>query len=117
MQQYGGCRLILFFILSCLSFAVCATPGINMPYGVSPISHEIYWLHMAGFYVCCGIGVIVFGVLIYSLIKYRKSKGAVAAHFHHHLGIEIFWTVIPFLILVALAVPATIVLGHIHNTD
>jgi cytochrome c oxidase subunit 2 len=91
--------------------------ALNMPYGVSTLSHEIYDLHMAGFYVCCGIGVIVFSILIYSLVKFRKSKGAQAVHFHEHLGIEILWTTIPFLILVALAIPATIVLLHIHNTD
>jgi cytochrome c oxidase subunit 2 len=88
-----------------------------MPYGVTPTSREIYNLHMACFYVCCGIGAIVFSVLIYSLIKHRKSKGAQAVHFHEHLGLEIVWTAIPFLILVALAVPATLVLKHIHNTD
>jgi cytochrome c oxidase subunit 2 len=116
-MQHGISRFILFISLCLLATMACATPGINMPYGVSPISHEIYDLHMACFYVCCGIGVIVFGVLIYSLIKFRKSKGAQAVHFHEHLGIEILWTTIPFLILVALAVPATIVLQHIHNTD
>lgn len=110
-------RLFLFISACLLATVACATPGINMPYGVSPISKEIYNLHMAGFWVCCGIGAIVFGVLIYSLIKFRKSKGAKAVHFHEHLGIEILWTTIPFLILVALAVPATIVLQHIHNTD
>ncbi len=113
----------LFLLISGLLLmtdANAASPylnNLNMPYGVSPLSHQIYWLHMAGFYVCCVIGVLVFGVLIYSLIKFRKSKGAQAVHFHEHLGIEIIWTVIPFLILVALAVPATIVLAHIHNTD
>ena len=79
----------------------------TLVYGASPISHEIYRLHMAAFYICCVIGILVFGILIYSLIKFRKSKGAVSAHFHEHLGIEILWTTIPFLILVALAVPAT----------
>lgn len=110
-------RLTLFLSLCFMALTAYATPGINMPYGVSPISHEIYNLHMAAFYVCCAIGVVVFGVLIYSLIVFRKSKGAVSAHFHEHLGVEIIWTTIPFLILVALAVPATIVLQHIHNTD
>ena len=110
-------RLVLLFTLFSLTAVAYATPGWNMPYGVSPISHEIYNLHMAVFYICCVIGFIVFGVLIYSLIKFRKSKGAEAAHFHEHLGVEIFWTVIPTLILVALAIPATIVLKHIHNTD
>ncbi len=110
-------RLTLFISLCFMTVTAHATPGLNMPYGVSPISHEIYNLHMAAFYVCCGIGVLVFGVLLYSLIVFRKSKGAVSAHFHQHLGIEILWTTIPFIILVALAVPATIVLQHIHNTD
>lgn len=111
-------RLGLFIaaLAMCCFSTAFATPGLNMPYGVSPISQEIYNLHMAGFYVCCGIGVIVFSVLIYSLIKFRKSKGAKAAHFHEHLGLEILWTTIPFLILVALAIPATIVLAHIHDT-
>ncbi len=88
----------------------------NLPYGVTPISHEVYNLHMTIFYICVGIGVVVFGVLLYSLLKYRKSKGAVAAHFHEHTGIEILWTVIPFVILVVMAVPATKVLMDIHDT-
>jgi cytochrome c oxidase subunit 2 len=110
-------RIFLFISLIIFSFTAYATEGWNMPYGVSPISHQIYNLHMAAFYVCVGIGVVVFGVLIFALIKYRKSKGAKASNFHEHLGIEIIWTVIPFLILVALAIPATIVLANIHNTD
>ena len=116
-MQHCISRLTLLFSLCLLALTAHATPGINMPYGVSPISHEIYNLHMAGFYICCFIGAIVFGVLIYSLIKFRKSKGAKAAHFHEHLGIELLWTTIPFLILVGLAIPATIVLQHIHNSD
>lgn len=110
-------KLSLFISICLFSVAAYATPGINMPYGVTSVSQEIYNLHMAGIYVCCFIGLIVYVVLIYSLIKFRKSKGAKAAHFHEHLGLEIFWTAIPFLILVALAIPATIVLKHIHNTD
>lgn len=90
---------------------------INMPKGVTPISRDVYNLHMAGFWICCVIGVIVFSVLVYSLIKFRKSKGVQPAHFHEHLGIEIIWTTIPFLILVGLAIPATIVLAKIHNTE
>lgn len=111
--QYG-----LFFLVACfMAGNSYADFAMNMPYGVSPISEEVYRLHMAGFYVCCAIAVLVFGILIYSLIRFRKSKGAKAAHFHEHLGLEIFWTTIPFLILVGLAIPATIVLAHIHNTD
>jgi cytochrome c oxidase subunit II len=110
-------RRWLFIAGMCLSAGAYATPGINMPYGVSPISHQIYNLHMACFYICCGIGVLTFGALFFSLYKYRKSQGAQAEHFHEHMGIEILWTVIPTLILIALAVPATIVLKNIHNTD
>lgn len=113
------CTKFLFSLLIVLfSFnAAFASPGLNMPYGVTPVSHEIYKLHMTAFWICCGIGVVVFSVLFYSLIKFRKSKGAKAENFHEHLGIEILWTAIPFLILVALAIPATIVLSNIHNTD
>lgn len=116
MQHYLS-RTILLLSFSLIALDANASWGLNMPYGVSPISQEIYNLHMAAFWVCVGIGVIVFGVLIYSLIKFRKSKGAKAVHFHEHLGVEILWTTIPFLILIALAIPATIVLQHIHNTD
>jgi cytochrome c oxidase subunit II len=107
----------VFIISMCLSAAAYATPGINMPYGVSTVSHQIYNLHMAAFYICCGIGALTFGVLFYSLIYHRRSKGATAAHFHEHIGVEILWTVIPTLILIALAIPATLVLKNIHNTD
>lgn len=82
----------------------------NMPVGVTPMSHDIYRLHMLVFWVCVGIGVVVFSVLIYALIMHRKSRGVVAANFHEHPGLEITWTIIPFIILVLMAIPATLVL-------
>jgi cytochrome c oxidase subunit 2 len=114
MQHLFKAGLVLFAL-----FAITTAHafGLNMPYGVSTISHQIYDLHMAAFWICVVIGTITFGFLFYSLIKFRKSTGARAAHFHEHLGIEILWTVVPTLILIALAIPATIVLKHIHNTD
>ncbi len=90
---------------------------LNMPLGVTPVSRDIYWLHMTIFWVCVVIGGLVFSVLIYSLIKYRKSKGAVPADFHEHTLVEIIWAVIPFIILVAMAIPATRVLMRMENTD
>jgi cytochrome c oxidase subunit 2 len=80
--------------------------GLNMTEGVSILSKEIYGLHMTIYYWCIGIGVVVFGVMIYSLIKFRKSQGAKAdTTLVHSTKVEIIWTVIPILILVAMAVP------------
>ncbi len=110
-------KLSLLICTCCLTASAFAGYVLNMPYGVSPISHKIYDLHMAAFYICCVIGILVFAVITYSLIRFRKSKGVKAAHFHEHLWIEIIWTTIPFLILIALAIPATRVLADIHNTD
>jgi len=83
---------------------------VNMPRGVTPISRDIYDLHMAIFWICVVIGVIVFGVLIYTLIFHRKSRGAVAANFHEHPILEVIWAVVPFIILVIMAIPASRVL-------
>ncbi len=109
-------KLCLFFLFILAPAVSLARSKFNLPEGVTPVSHEIYHLHMVIFYICCLIGVIVFGVLIYSLIKYRKSKGAVAQDFHEHLGIEIAWAVIPFFILVGMAIPATKVVLKMHDT-
>jgi cytochrome c oxidase subunit 2 len=109
--------VFLGFVLSLCSLSAHALPPMNLPYGVTPVSHEIYDLHMAIFYICCVIGVLVFGVLMFSLIKFRKSKGAIASTTDEHLGLEILWTVIPFIILIVMAVPATKVLLKIHDTS
>src|SRR5579871_1503623 len=84
-----------------------AIPTFNMSPGVTPISRDIYDLHMTIFWICVGIGVIVFGVLIYALIKHRKSRGHKAAEFHEHITLEIAWAIIPFVILICMAIPAT----------
>lgn len=88
---------------------------MNMHKGVTPLSHDMYDLHMIAIAICAVIGIIVFGVMIYSLIHHRKSKGHVPASFHENTRLEIVWTVIPFLILVGLAVPATTILRHMDN--
>jgi cytochrome c oxidase subunit 2 len=79
--------------------------ALNLTEGVTELSRDIYDLHMLIFWICVAIGVLVYGLLVYSLIKFRKSKGAVAADFHENTKLEILWTVIPFLILLAMAVP------------
>ncbi len=80
---------------------------LNMSPGVTPISHAIYDLHMAVIWICVAIAVVVFGVMIYSLIFHRKAAGYKAAKFHEHHWLEIVWAIIPFIILIIIAVPAT----------
>jgi len=84
---------------------------LNMTPGISEMSREIYSLHMLMFWWCVGIAIVVFGFMIYSMVHFRKSKGAVAdQHFLHSNRIEIIWTLVPVLILISMAVPAARVL-------
>jgi heme/copper-type cytochrome/quinol oxidase subunit 2 len=62
-------------------------------------------LRKLGFYACCSIGLIVYFILIYSLVKFRKSKDVRAEHFHKALSLELFWASLPFFILLALLLP------------
>ena len=80
---------------------------LNLREGVTEVSRNAYSLHMIVLWICVVIGVVVFGAMIYSMFAHRKSKGAVAASFHESHKVEVLWTVIPFVILVVLAVPAT----------
>ncbi|HYJ39607.1 MAG TPA: cytochrome c oxidase subunit II [Steroidobacteraceae bacterium] len=92
--------------------------GLNMPEGVSILSKSIYGLHMKIFYYCVAIGVVVFGAMIYSLIKFRKSQGAQSdTTLVHSTKVEIIWTVIPILILVAMAIPTARGLIAIEDMD
>ncbi len=80
---------------------------LNLSPGVTEISQMQYDLHMLVLWICTIAGIGVFGVMIYSIINHRKSKGAQAAQFHESTTVEVIWTVVPFVILVAIAVPAT----------
>ena len=91
--------------------------GVNMPQGVTPVSRDIYGLHMDIFWWCVGIGVVVFGVMFYTMIVHRKANGAKAANFHESTALEIVWTIIPFAILIVMAVPATSSLLKIYDTS
>jgi cytochrome c oxidase subunit II len=108
-------RLLAFIILLFSSLCVRADWGVNMPVGVTPISRDVYDLHMTVFWVCVGIAVIVFGILTYALIKHRKSKGVQAAQFSENKTLEIVWAIIPFIILIGLAIPATKVLFRMND--
>lgn len=100
-----------------LSTAAVNNWQMNMHRGVTPLSKEIYNLHMLAMAVCAVIGLIVFGVMIYALIHHRKTRGYKAATFHGNHHLEIIWSVIPFLILVGLAIPATRVLIRMDDTE
>ncbi|MFT5392707.1 MAG: cytochrome c oxidase subunit 2, partial [Gammaproteobacteria bacterium] len=87
-----------------VSFAEWA---LNMPVGVTPISENAYSMHMLMLWWCVGIGVVVFGAMFYSMWRHRKSVGHKPAQFHHSTLAEIAWTIIPCLILISMAFPAT----------
>ena len=117
-----GCRCSRAFSVFVLALTALFTAQsslaawtLNMREGVTEISRQTYHLHMIIIWVCVVIGVIVYGVLFYSLIAYRKSVGAVPAKFHHNTTAEIVWTVIPFLILIGMAIPSTAVLKQIYS--
>ena len=90
---------------------------LNMTQGVTAISREIYDLHMRIFEICVAIAIVVFGVMIWSIVKFRKSNGAVAdTTLVHSTRVEVFWTAIPVVILVVMAVPAAKTLVKIEDT-
>ncbi|MFT4650918.1 MAG: cytochrome c oxidase subunit 2 [Flavobacteriales bacterium] len=80
---------------------------LNMTEGVTPISRDLYSLHMLVFWLCVVIGGVVFAVMAWSIFFHRKSRGAKASSFHESTTVEIIWTLAPLLILIAVAVPAT----------
>jgi len=91
--------------------------GYNLPTGVTEISREMYALHMEVFWICVGIAVVVFGAMIYSLVKFRKSQGAIAdTTMLHSTKVEIIWTTIPVVILIVMAVPAAEMILKIEDS-
>lgn len=113
MQWLGRCLPLLFLWTRTAN----ADYALNMTQGVTPLSHEIYDLHMMSLWVCVVIGIIVFGVMFWSIVKHRKSVHPVPATFHHSTTAEIIWTIIPIGILIAMAVPATKVLVNLEDTS
>ena len=89
---------------------------LNMPVGVTEISQKVYDLHMIIFLVCVVIGVVVFGAMFWSIIHHRRSAGYEAAQFHESTKLEIAWTIVPTIILIVMAVPATSVLIDMYDT-
>lgn len=111
-------------LCSLIITALLLSPGItladyklNMTEGVTSISRDAHDLHMLVLWIVTIVGIAVFGVIIYSLIYHRKSKGAVAAQFHESTTIEVIWTIIPLVVLVLIAIPATKTLLEIEDAS
>ena len=112
-----GSRSVLLLFSLFLTPTTLANSDYNMRKGVTDISHSVYELHMTIFLICCAIGLVVFSIMFWALLKHRKSKGAVAAQFHESTKVEILWTAIPFIILILMAIPATKTLIAMEDTS
>ncbi len=93
--------------LSMFSVSSQADYALNLKSPATEIASQIYDLHMLILWVCVAIFVVVFGLMFYSILKHRKSVGHKAAQFHENHWLEVFWTIIPVIILVSMAFPAT----------
>ena len=89
----------------------------NMTEGVTDISGQVFDLHMAIFYICCVIGVLVFGAMAITIFRDRKSKGVTPAKFHESTALEFIWTALPFVILIGISIPAAKVLIAMEDTS
>lgn len=125
MKFFDSCRrasaaIGLGAVLAAASGAAFALPvpwQLNMTPGVTKTSAEVYQIHMWALWVCVVIGIVVFGAMIVAMFKFRKSRGAVAATWSHNTKVELVWTIVPIIILVVLAAPATNVLISMAHTE
>jgi cytochrome c oxidase subunit 2 len=90
---------------------------LNMPQGVTEVSQAAYDIHMIMMWICTAIGVLVFGFMFYVMYAHRKSRGAVAENFHENIVVELLWTIVPALILIVMAIPATSALLKVYDTE
>ncbi len=109
------CWSLLTFLLAFSTQS--AEMPLNMTQGVTEISQQVYNLHMKIFYICCAIGIAVFGVMFWSIIHHRKSKGVEPAQFHESTKVELLWTALPVVILILMAIPATQTLIAMEDTS
>lgn len=117
MNVNGFFRLTVFLSLLIGHKSAYASYFPNLTQGSASLSRSIYDLHMLMFYICLVIGIITFGAMFYAIIWHRKSRGVVAKQFHHNTTVEIIWTLIPALILILMAIPATKVLLQMDDSS
>ena len=123
MKRDLSSHTLLSFIKKLAVFLLFIAPStyadwqLNLREGVTEISRSVYSLHMIIFWICVVIAVVVFGVMLWSVIYHRKSRGAKAQNFHENVYVEIAWTIVPILILVGMAVPATATLKKMYDAS
>lgn len=123
MMSFRNCkRWVTGMAVACggllMTMTAVANPvpwQMNLDKGATKISHDVWDLHMAALWVCVALGIIVFGAMFIAIIRFRKSKGAVAANWSHSSKVEFIWTLVPVLILIGLATPATFLTRDIYN--
>ena len=91
--------------------------ALNMREGVTQVSRDVFEIHMLIFYICVAIGAVVFSVMFYSLFRYTKKRNPNPSTFHESTKLEVAWTIIPFLVLIAMAVPASKTLTEIYDDE
>ena len=109
--------LVVSLPLAGSAAAESAARQLNMPQGVTEVSQTAYDIHMIMMWICTVIGVGVFGFMFYVMYAHRKSRGAVAENFHENLTVELLWTIVPTIILIVMAVPATTALMKVYDTQ
>ena len=107
----------LALVTAGVSNAENATRQLNMPQGVTEVSQVAYDIHMIMMWICTAIGVLVFGFMFYVMYAHRKSRGAVAENFHENTLVELLWTIVPAIILIVMAIPATTALLKVYDTE
>jgi cytochrome c oxidase subunit II len=122
-SRLGALAVAATSLVAPAAWAVGDLPGgpavnqLDLHPAVTQIAADQQWLHWFMLVVCTVIFLAVFGVMFYSIFKHRKSKGAKAANFHESVGVEIAWTVIPFFIVIGMALPATKVVVAMKDTS
>ena len=112
-RRKGGLLLSTLWLFSTGALA----QGWDLRPGVTELSQHIQVLHHMALWVCVVVGIVVFGAMFYTIVAHRRSKHPVPATFHENTKIEVLWTVIPTLILVGMAVPATLALIEIEDNS
>jgi|TARA_B110000438_G_scaffold179101_1_gene171205 cytochrome c oxidase subunit 2 len=107
--------LAALFLAALSSKSFAAWDDVNMTKGVTAISEEVFDLHMLIFWICVVIGIAVFGVMFYSMFAFTKKKNPNPSTFHENTKVELAWTIVPFLILVLMAIPASNTLTKIYD--